>query len=110
MGADTRGAAGDLIAHAQVAGDAGGERGLAQARRTVEQDVPQRFAPLLSRIDGDFQPRVHLALADHVAHPLRAQAATLFVIDGRLGGGGLKNGFAHQIGLKREATERVLTR
>ena len=59
--------------HAQVAGNAGGERRLAQARRAVEQDVPQRIAPLAGGVDGDLQPGIDLALPDHVAHPLRAQ-------------------------------------
>ena len=70
-------AAGDLEADAQVAGDAHGEGRLAQARRTVEEDVPQRFAPFRGRIDRDFQPRVHFPLPDHVLHPLRAQVAVL---------------------------------
>ena len=36
--------------------------------------VSPRF---LGGIDRDFQPRVDLALADHVAHPLRAQVAVV---------------------------------
>ena len=52
--------------------------------RAVEQDMPQRFAPLLRGIDGDFQPGVHLALADHVAHPLRAQLQIVLRL-GRIG-------------------------
>ena len=49
-------AAGDLKGRRPDRGDAGGERGLAQARRAVEQDVPQRVAPLAGRIDRDLQP------------------------------------------------------
>ena len=71
-------AAGDLKGYAQIARDAGGERRLAQSGRAVEQDVPQRLAPLPRGVDGDFQPRVHVALADHVLHPLRAQLAIVF--------------------------------
>ena len=64
-------------ADAQVAGNARGEGGLAQARRAVEEDMPQRFAPLGGRVDRDFQPGVHLPLPDHVLHPLRTEIAVL---------------------------------
>ncbi len=65
--------------NAHVAGDAGGEGRLAQARRAVQEDMAQRFAALRGGIDGDAQPLVDLALADHVAHPLRAKIA-IFVV------------------------------
>ena len=63
--------AGDLHGNAHVAGDAGGEGRLAQARRAVQEDMAQRFAALRGGIDGDAQPLMDLALADHV----RASAA-----------------------------------
>ena len=37
--------------------------------------MAQRLAALRGGIDGDAQPLVDLALADHVAHPLRAKIA-----------------------------------
>ena len=37
--------------------------------------MAQRFAALRGGIDGDAEPLVDLALADHVTHPLRAQIA-----------------------------------
>ena len=79
-------AAGDLQAHAQIARNAGGEGRFAQAGRTVEQDVPQRLAALAGGIDRDFQPGVDLALADHVAHPLRTQIAVVFFLADFVGG------------------------
>ena len=36
---------------------------------------PSGSLRLCGGIDGDFQPGVDLALADHVAHPLRAKIA-----------------------------------
>ena len=54
--------------------------------RTVEEDVPQRLAPLGGRVDGDLQPRVDLPLADHFPHPLRAEIA-IFIV-GRFGRSG----------------------
>ena len=81
-------------------GNAGGERRFAQPRRPVEQNMPQRFAPLPGGIDRDFQPLRHLALADHVAHPLRPQnAIVLLRHHSRCGNlGGLNNRLAHLAG------------
>jgi hypothetical protein len=46
----------------------------------------------LGGIDGDLQPSVHLALTNHIAHPLRAQSAiVLWLFFGLC----LKDWFAH---------------
>ena len=76
-------AAGDLISHAQVAGDARGKGGFAQARRPGEKDVPQRLAAFGGRVHDDLQPGVHLALPDHFGHALRAQIAVVVSRGGR---------------------------
>ena len=70
-------AAGNLETDAQIAGDAHGEGRFAQPGRTVKEDVSQRLPPFGGRIDGDFQPRIHFPLSDHVLHPLRAQIAVV---------------------------------
>ena len=90
FGGGERCAAGDLEAHAQLARNADGESGLAQARRTVEKDVPQRLAAFRGGIDGDFDPRVHFPLPDHLPHPLGTQCA-VFVF---FGGGICQDRFA----------------
>ena len=84
LGRGQGGPAGDLHADAHVVRDAGGEGRFAQARRAVQEDMAQRFAALRGGIDGDAQPLVDLALADHVAHPLRAQIA-IFVVGNHSG-------------------------
>ena len=68
-----------------------GKRGLAQTGRSIEQDVPQGFLPFDRRIDGDHEPFVHFALADHFPHALRPQVS-IAVIAGR--GRGAKQCFA----------------
>ena len=55
---------GDLDAHAHLVGDDVGQRGLAQARRAVEQDVIQRLAARLGRLDQDAQVLLDPILAD----------------------------------------------
>ena len=86
--------AGDLQADAQVARNAGGERRLAQTGRTIEQDVPERLAALAGGIDRDLQPRVDLALSDHVLHPLRTQIAVVFFLSDLVGR--FENGLAQE--------------
>ncbi len=75
--------AGHLKRHAQIARNAGGKGGFAQTRRAIEQDMPQRVSALAGRVDRDFQPRIHVALSDHVPHVLRTQIA--IVVGGRGG-------------------------
>ena len=58
-------------------GDAGGKGCLAEARRTIKQDVPKGFRPLPGGIDGDREPLVHIPLANPLAQPLRSQDAIL---------------------------------
>ena len=60
-------------ADAQLVGDDVGQRRLAQSRRPVEQNVVQRFAARLGRLDGDFEIVFDLVLADELAQPLRPQ-------------------------------------
>ena len=80
--------AGDLERGAQLLGNAGGKRRLAEARRPVEQNVAQRFAPFPRGIDGDREPFKHRPLADHLAEPLRPQRAILLrrIVHGLYGG------------------------
>src|ERR1017187_10001249 len=49
--------------HAEFLGDDGGERGLAEARRSVQQDVIHRLASLGGGFDGDRQILFQLALS-----------------------------------------------
>jgi len=68
-----RGAAGHLDARAQFVREHGRERGLAQARRTVEEDVSEWFFQLFGSADGDLQSLRDLPLTDHFLEQLRAQ-------------------------------------
>ena len=54
--------------------------------------MAQRLAAFRGGVHGDAQPLVDLALADHVAHPLRAKIA-IFVVGGV--NAGLEDRFAH---------------
>src|SRR5260221_13578893 len=54
--------------------------------------MPERLAAFLCGIDGDFKAGIDLALADHVAHPLRAQIAIILWFVRR----GLEDLFAHE--------------
>ena len=100
FGRHQRRPAGDLHRYAKFARNAGGKRRFAQARRAVEQNMPQRFAPLPGGIERNFQPFRHLALADHIPHPLRPQdAIVLLRHHSRCGNlGGLNNRLAHLAG------------
>ena len=62
-----------LERHRQFVGDDGGQRGLAQARRAVEQNVIERFAARLRGLDGDRQIFFYLGLSDELRQALRAQ-------------------------------------
>ena len=79
LGRGERGAAGDLEADVQLAGDARGEGRLAEPRRAVEQHVPERLPAVGGRLDGDLDPLADVALADDVADPLGTQRD---VVDG----------------------------
>ena len=59
--------------HGQFVGDDGGQSGLAQSRRTVEQDVIERLAAGAGRLDGDRQVFFDFGLSDELCQPLRAQ-------------------------------------
>jgi hypothetical protein len=71
LGGGEYGAAGDLQGDAQIARDTGGERGFAQARRTIEKNMPQRFLALAGGIDSDRQPLGHVSLPNHLVHVTR---------------------------------------
>ena len=62
-----------LKGHSQFVGDDGGESGLAQPGRTVEQNMIQRFAAGSSRLDGDCQVFFDLGLTDEFRQALRPQ-------------------------------------
>ena len=63
---DRRYGEGNLEIDAQLAGDAHREGRLAQARRAVEEHVPQRLAPLAGRVDGNLQPAFRHGNSHHV--------------------------------------------
>ena len=59
---------------AHLVGDDVGERGLAEARRPVEQDVVERFAAARGRLDRHLEVLADAVLADVVVEPPRPQA------------------------------------
>ena len=67
------GAAGGVDVHAQLARDDVGQRGLAQAGRTVEQDVVRRFLAHVGRGQQDGQVVLDLRLADVLVELTRSQ-------------------------------------
>ena len=66
-------AAGDFHVAAHLPGEDAGERGLAEARRATEQDVVERLAALLGRLDRDAEPLLDLELAGEIGEHSRAQ-------------------------------------
>ena len=62
-------AAGHLDRGAQLVGQDGGEGGLAQTGRAVEEDVRQRLLELLAGVEDDVQPADHFFLADDFSQP-----------------------------------------
>ena len=58
---------------AQLVGQHGGEGGLAEAGRAVEEDVRQRFLELAAGVEDDAQPLHDRLLADDLAQPARPQ-------------------------------------
>jgi hypothetical protein len=90
----------------QFSRQAGSKGRFPEARRPVEQDVPQRLAALAGRIDDDIQPFDHIPLAHHVLDALRAQAAIEFFI-AVVGGGDYR--FAGH-GTNRSVVERQVGR
>ena len=58
---------------AQFLGDDGGERGLAQAGRAVEQHVVHRLAAHAGGLDGDGEVLFQLALSGEIGQAARAQ-------------------------------------
>ena len=65
-------AAGELHRGAHLVGQHRGEGGLAQTRRPIEQDVPQRFAHLLGTVHGNLQPLAYFHLPDDFTQQFRA--------------------------------------
>ena len=66
--------------HAELGGDDVGERGLAQPGRAGEQDVVERLAAALRRLDEDRELLGDLLLVDEVGEGLRAQRAVEVVV------------------------------
>ena len=60
---------------AELVGDNGGQRGLAEPGRAGEQDVVSRLAARLGGLDHDGERFLHLRLTQVVAQKLRPQAA-----------------------------------
>ena len=65
--------AGHLDRRAQFVRQHRGERGLAEPRRAVEENVAERLLEFLRRVDRDRQPPGDCLLADHLAQELRPQ-------------------------------------
>ena len=78
------GAGGDADLHTHLLRHNTGQRGFAQARRAVEQDVIHRLAALLRRPQVDLQVALGLLLTYIVIQRFRAQADLL-----RIGGTGI---------------------
>ena len=71
---DLQGRPGSLLeGYGQFVGDDGGERGLAEPRRPVEQDVIQGFAARTCGLDGNRQVLFDLGLPDKFCQPLGPQ-------------------------------------
>ena len=68
------GAGGLFEADLQLGRDDGGQRGLAQAGRAVEQDVVHGVAPPARGLDGDGEVLLELGLAGELVELPRAQA------------------------------------
>ena len=62
----------------------GCEGSLSKPGRAVEQDVPQRFTTLASRLNRNFESFNHITLPNHFIHAFRAQRAILFSRQGCL--------------------------
>ena len=65
--------AGGFEAGAHRLGQDVSERGLAEAGRAAEQDVVERFAALLGRLHGDFEPFLDLGLPGELGKERGAQ-------------------------------------
>ena len=72
-------AAGDADLHPHLVGDDARQRGLAQARGAIEQDVIHRLTAPLGGFQIDFQVLLDLVLSDVVLQMLRAKAVFLVV-------------------------------
>jgi len=107
LGGLESGAGADLEVDAEVARDAGGEGGLAEAGRAIEEDVAEGLAAFGGRLHGDLQSGVDFALTDHFVHVLGTEGAIVVGGIGRwrgeaglvvIGAGGLQERFAgHRI-------------
>src|ERR1019366_1465249 len=60
--------------HAELLGDDGGERRLAETRRPVQQDVIHRLAALAGGLDGDLEVLLQLPLSGEIGQPPWAEA------------------------------------
>src|SRR4051794_20378743 len=79
-----RGRRGDPDVDAHLLGDDEAERRLAQAWRTVEEQMVERLVAVLGRIDRDLQTRLETFLARVVRKALRPQGCLDDVLcDGR---------------------------
>ena len=72
-------AAGDADLHPHLVGDDARQRGLAQARGAIEQDVIHGLAAPLGGFQINFQVLFDLVLSDVVLQMLRAKAVFLVV-------------------------------
>ncbi len=93
----------DVEAHTELDGDDVGERGLAQARRTGEQQVVGSLAASPCGLEDDREMLLELGLADEVLQLPRPQTA---VLDDLLTGDrfGLQQLFAHASGSYRRTS------
>src|SRR5437870_281371 len=64
----------------ELVGDDVGERGLAETRRTGEQEVIGRLSSLASGFEDDREPLLQLGLADELGQPARPEAGLLRLV------------------------------
>ena len=75
-----RWAGGDADVHAHLVGDDAGQRGLAQSRRTVEQDMIQRLIAPPRRLNVDRQVLLDLFLSVIFAQALRPEGKLALIL------------------------------
>ena len=80
-GALERGTAGDAQPDAHLLGDDARERGLAQARRTGEQDVVGGLAPAAGGAEEDLEVLLEARLADELVEPPRPEGDLFSLLD-----------------------------
>jgi len=79
LGRGQRRTTGDLQGDPEFVRDAGRKGRLAEARRSVEQDMAEHLPSLPRGVHGNREPLEGGPLTDHVRHPLRPQNAIIAI-------------------------------